>query len=308
MEGNIVVITGGSSGIGLCYTILAQSQKAKKIIIADISLSERAQEVIDTDDNVVYQECDVTKWNDLQALVDFSKEEFGDVPDVYVASAGVLEPVNRICCLSSDLNMSDSLICEFRQPHSNFWHDPESLEADGYAQVDININHPIKLTRLAIRGLLGSNKPGVVVLLGSTAGYAKQYLAPIYSATKHAITGFTKSMGDAEKYQGVRVVAVCPGIVSTPQWTTGAPAERFKRMEGIAVTPESVAQAIHEVVTQPAKYPGGTVLEVLSVGSRIVPEWHIAPPGVNIPAEAIATGLKPIFEVTAAERRGHKEY
>lgn len=78
-------------------------------------------------------------------------------------------------------------------------------------------------------------------------------------------------------------------------------------MEGIAVTPESVAQAIHEVVTQPAKYPGGTVLEVLSVGSRVVPEWHIAPPGVNIPAEAIATGLKPIFEVTAAERRGHKE-
>jgi short-subunit dehydrogenase len=120
------------------------------------------------------------------------------------------------------------------QSHSNFWHDPEPLEANGYSQLDVNVNHPvgllvflpqefttvrfrsnvtiqIKLTRLAIRGLLGSNKLGVVVLLGSTAGYAKQYMAPIYSASKHAITGFTKSMGDAEKHQRVRVIAICPG-------------------------------------------------------------------------------------------------
>ncbi|GAM40134.1 hypothetical protein TCE0_034r12244 [Talaromyces pinophilus] len=283
IEGKIVAVTGGSSGIGLCYVLLARAHKAKKVIIADISLSEKAQEVIGADNDVIYhQECDVTKWSDLQAIVDFSKSKFGAVPDVFVASAGVLEP-----------------------PHSNFWHEPEPLEANGYAQVDININHPIKLTRLAIRALLESNKPGVVILLGSTSGYAGQYLVPLYSATKHAITGFTKSMKDAEKYQGVRIMAVCPGIVSTPQWTTGAPAERLKLMEKIAITPEHVAQSIHEVITEPAKYAGGTVLEVLASGCRILPEWNVAPPDVELPAEAVAIGLKPILDVTAAERASH---
>ncbi|KAN0091739.1 NAD(P)-binding protein [Hyaloscypha variabilis] len=281
VKNKIIAVTGGGSGIGLCYVILARAQGAKKVIIADISLTKKAQEVIDADSDIVYQKCDVIKWNDLQALIDDCKTNFGDVPDVFVASAGVLEP-----------------------SHSNFWHDPEPLEANRYFQVDININHPIKLTRLAIRALLGSNKSGVVVLLGSTAGYAKQYMAPLYCATKYAITGFAKSMGEAEKYQGVRVVAVCPGIVSTPQWTTGSAVQRFKLMGNIAISPENVAQTIQEAITQPSKYPGGAVIETLAVGTRVIPEWNVDPPNVEIPAEAIENGIKPILAATDAERGG----
>lgn len=69
----------------------------------------------------------------------------------------------------------------------------------------------IKLTRLAIRALLGKDKQGVVAIVASIAGYSKQYPAPIYSATKHAVVGFTRSLGDAQQVQGVKVVAVCPG-------------------------------------------------------------------------------------------------
>jgi len=43
--------------------------------------------------NVVFEKCDVTKWADLANLIKVSKEKFGDVPDVYVANAGVFEPV-----------------------------------------------------------------------------------------------------------------------------------------------------------------------------------------------------------------------
>lgn len=69
----------------------------------------------------------------------------------------------------------------------------------------------IKLTRLAIRACLGANKKGVVAITASIAGYSKQYVAPIYSATKHAVVGFTRSMGEAETLQGVKVVAIAPG-------------------------------------------------------------------------------------------------
>ena len=75
-------------------------------------------------------------------------------------------------------------------------------------------------------------------------------------------------------------------------------------MEKIAISPEDVAQTIHEVITKSSKYPGGTVLETLVTGTRVIPEWNIDPPAVKIPAEAVAKGMEPILEVTAAERGG----
>ena len=55
------------------------------------------------------------------------------MPDAYGICAGLFEP-----------------------SFSNFWGDPE--EAGGYRMVDVNVGHPVKLTRLAIRGCLGRGK------------------------------------------------------------------------------------------------------------------------------------------------------
>ncbi|KAJ3549268.1 hypothetical protein NM208_g587 [Fusarium decemcellulare] len=285
----IVVVTGGGSGIGLCYVKLARAQGARAVIIADLRLTEEAERLVNTDGNIIFQHCDVTIWSHLQGVIDRALSTFGDVPDVFVASAGVFEP-----------------------PYSNFWEDPEPLEANGYAQVDINVNHPIKLTRLAIRTLLGKQRRGIVVLVASIAGYSKQYPAPLYSATKHAVVGFTRSMGAAELHQGVRVVAVCPGIVSTPIWTTGTPGsgQRFGVTSDIAIGPDAVADVINEAV-ESAQYPGGTVLEISRLGKRVVPEWNIDPPGkiggematgTDVPPDRVKEALQPILDITAAER------
>ena len=96
------------------------------------------------------------------------------------------------------------------QTWSNFWDDPES---ERYAQVDINVNHPIKLTRIAIRALLGSNKKDVVCITASIGGIAGSYPAPLYCATKHAMVGFVKSMAEADPLEGVKIVTICPGYV-----------------------------------------------------------------------------------------------
>jgi NAD(P)-dependent dehydrogenase (short-subunit alcohol dehydrogenase family) len=78
-------------------------------------------------------------------------------------------------------------------------------------QVDINVNHPIKLARIAIRTLLGKNKKGVVLIVGSIAGFQGTFSAPLYCATKHAIVGFVRSMEPLERLEGVKVVCVAPG-------------------------------------------------------------------------------------------------
>jgi NAD(P)-dependent dehydrogenase (short-subunit alcohol dehydrogenase family) len=77
--------------------------------------------------------------------------------------------------------------------------------------MEINANHPIKMTRLAMRALLGANKKGVVCLVSSGAGLSGFYLASLYCASKAAVVGFAKSMGMADQEEGVKVVCICPG-------------------------------------------------------------------------------------------------
>jgi hypothetical protein len=68
----------------------------------------------------------------MNLLIKISENKFGDVPDVYVAGAGVFEP-----------------------SWSNFWDDTED---ESYKTARINVNHPLKLTRIATRALLAKNK------------------------------------------------------------------------------------------------------------------------------------------------------
>lgn len=81
------------AGIGLDYCLLAREKGARKVIIADLRLTEAAQRAVQSDPNLVFQMCNVTKWKDLQRIIEVSLHRFGDVPDVFVASAGVFEPV-----------------------------------------------------------------------------------------------------------------------------------------------------------------------------------------------------------------------
>jgi NAD(P)-dependent dehydrogenase (short-subunit alcohol dehydrogenase family) len=85
-------------------------------------------------------QADVTQWADFTKIFDACEKKWNDVPDAYGICAGVFDP-----------------------PFSNFWDDPEQDE--GYKQVDINVNHPIKLTRLAIRKSLSKGKRASVCII-----------------------------------------------------------------------------------------------------------------------------------------------
>ena len=68
---------------------------------------------------------------------------------------------------------------------------------------------------------------GIVVNIGSSASARPQISTPIYTATKHAILGLTRSCGDNYHYQlnGVRVIAVCPSLLESEEMTKS---NRFK--------------------------------------------------------------------------------
>ncbi|GME56192.1 putative NAD-dependent 15-hydroxyprostaglandin dehydrogenase protein [Neofusicoccum parvum] len=255
LKDKIVVVTGGGSGIGLEIVKLATTVGAK-VVLADLRLSAEAEAFVKSQNSksLVFQKCDVSKRRDQERLVTAAEEQWGDVPDVYIASAGLFEPSS-----------------------SNFWTDTEQ---DDYATVAVNVTAPIKLTRIAVRACLRAGKKGVVLLVASIAGYGGTYAVPLYCATKHAAVGFVKSMRKADAEEGVKVVALCPGVVRTPLWNPDAGTDLlkdFRYHESTILEPRDVASAAVRLV-EAGKYGGGTVLEVTTNGTRVIPEWGVMPP------------------------------
>lgn len=187
LAGALILVTGGGSGINLafirhCLTL----SPAPRILLADLALSPPAAALAAQHPTLLhFTRTDVSSFAALAALVPTARRVFAAVPDVYVAGAGTFEP-----------------------PGAGFW---DSAEADGFATMRVNVEHPIKLARLAVDALLGAGKRGVVCVLGSTAGLTPIAVLPLYVASKHAVTGFVKSMRPLDAEAGVKIVQICPG-------------------------------------------------------------------------------------------------
>lgn len=253
VDKKIVLVTGGGSGIGFAFARVCH-QAGAKIVIGDLRSTAEAQKYVDsiTDKSIIFQKCDVTIWQDLHDLISASVTAFGQVPDIYAPVAGIYEP-----------------------EWSNFWDD----ETDGYYKtIQINVNHPLKLTRLAIRALVGAQKQGVVCLVASTAGIRGNYLAALYVSSKHAILGFTKSMGQADPDEGVRIVCILPGLVDSPLWRdrTDQMLEHHKFHDRQAIMPDDIATVMKKMV-EDKKYTGGTCVIKTPYEERVVEEgWEEA--------------------------------
>ncbi|KAK3072149.1 hypothetical protein LTR53_007342 [Teratosphaeriaceae sp. CCFEE 6253] len=254
LDRKIVVVTGGGSGINLAFVRQAFNAGAK-VLVADLKLTTEAEELVRASQgSIAFATCDVSRWSDLTSLPSQVSQQFGAkaVADVWIAGAGVFEPA-----------------------WSSFLEDAED---EHYKQLQINTEHPIKLTRIAMRSSLGADKPGVVLIVASGAGVTGAYGSPLYCASKHAVVGFTKSMAQADDDENFKIVCICPGMVSTPLWT-GEQAkdkhQQFSYTDDVCITPEEVATAMMEMV-QMGKYRGGSLMEVCKERMRNPLESHQA--------------------------------
>ncbi|KAF2183564.1 NAD(P)-binding protein [Zopfia rhizophila CBS 207.26] len=279
LKGKIILITGGASGIGLALTKQCHVLGAR-ILVGDLRQTADFKDFVKGKSDIVFVRSDVTKWSDFNKLFNACEKEWNDVPDAYGICAGLFEP-----------------------PFSNFWLDTEE---EGYKQVDVNVSHPIKLTRMAMRKSLGREKRASICIIASIAGIAGNIAAPLYCATKHAIVGFVKSVKDTEPFTGVKITTICPGLVNTPLFTPEK-AEQFSFAANRALSPDQVASQMLDMI-QKKEYPCGTVLELSMAGPRAIPEWNIPPPagaGTGQELDAVAAMkamLGPIEEKLGRER------
>ncbi|RDW72515.1 putative short chain dehydrogenase/reductase family oxidoreductase [Aspergillus mulundensis] len=304
VQGKTAIVTGAGSGINLSF---AQQllENGCNVLIADLGLRPEAQTLVDQyadaskSPRAIFQKTDVTIWKQLEQMFEVAEKEFGEV-DIVCPGAGVYEP-----------------------HWSNFWRPPgtsvshDAPDSDRYALLDINLTHPIRTTQLAISHFLRSDTDATrrkaIVHISSIAGQNPALAAPIYVATKHAISGFVRSLAKLDERCGIRVTAVAPGVIKTPLWTDHP--EKLKMVDDgkdAWVTPDEVATVmlalvqqnrVSEVIgdvegkegTEVFPVSGGTVLEVSKTVRSVLP-YNDPGPGTR-PGNTASTTAKVEDEV-----------
>jgi meso-butanediol dehydrogenase/(S,S)-butanediol dehydrogenase/diacetyl reductase len=235
----VVIVTGAGSGIGAA-TAARFAKEGALLSVADINMEGLAEKTkaFDPDGKRSLQSrTDVSKLADCEALAKATVDKFGRI-DVLVNNAGT-GVFGRVTELSAD-----------------DWHKVFAVAVDSvFYMSKVAIPHIIKAK-------------GSVVNLGSISGLFGDYGFAGYNAAKGAVVNLTRTMALDFASDGIRVNAVCPGLVATPlsaglrdnpqvweEYKKGIPVAR-------AAQPEEIAAAIAFLASDDASYMTGACMVV----------------------------------------------
>ena len=108
----------------------------------------------------------------------------------------------------------------------------ETTPEDFDAVMDVNLRAAYFLAQTVARGLIAAGRPGSIITISSQMGHVGGIDRAVYSASKHALEGMTKSMAIEWGGHGIRVNTICPTFIKTPLTEqTFANPERAKWVE-----------------------------------------------------------------------------
>jgi sorbitol-6-phosphate 2-dehydrogenase len=190
LSGKIAVLTGGGSGIGAAIC-RAFAEEGAAVAITDIRLQaaqEIAAEIARCNGRVGTWAFDVSDRPAVEQAADQIEKQLGPI-DVWVNNAGI------------------SRIVPFLECSEELWE--QTLR--------INLKGAFIGCQAAIRRML-PRRQGVVLNMSSQSGKVGNSQYTAYCASKFGIIGLTQSLAVEFAGAGIRVNALCPGIVMTPLW------------------------------------------------------------------------------------------
>ena len=235
IENKVVAITGASSGIGRATALLLAAHGAMVVLGArrEALLADLADEVTAAGGHAAYRSIDVTRRQDLQALVDLACDRFGRL-DVLVNNAGI-GPISRFDALKVD---------------------------DWDAMIDVNIKGVLYGIAAALP-VFQRQRAGHIVNVISTAGLKILPTMGVYAGTKNAVRTITEALRQ-EAGPHLRVTEVSPGYVATnfgDSMTDAAMKEAIKKRLGdIAISPDAIARGILFSIEQPNDVEVGSIV------------------------------------------------
>lgn len=201
LEGKIVVITGGASGIGKEIAI-AFAENGARVIIADISKKGKdvIRELPGGRAGHLYIQTDITKGVSIEALVKKTLTACRGI-DILVNNAGINIP---------------RLLVDPKDPKGKY----ELHEEEFDKIVSVNQKGLFLCTQAVVREMIKRKVGGVIINITSECGLEGSEGQSCYAATKGASYAFTRSWAKEVGKYGIRVVGVAPGILEKTELRT----------------------------------------------------------------------------------------
>lgn len=223
MKDKVVLIVGGSGGIGSATAKLFAKAGAKIVLAARDK--EKAEEVAKSINNnggeAFVIQVDVTDLSSVFEMVDTVVKELGHI-DILVNAFGVglIQPI-------MDVN-------------------PKSAKN----VFDVNVFGTFLVTQTVMRYMI-SRKEGSIVMIPGILGKAVMKNSSIYSASKYAVSGFTKALVEESRRTNIKFSLLYLGGVATDFWDNSEIDMRVQKEK--MLTADEVAKAIYYACTQPGQ-------------------------------------------------------
>jgi NADP-dependent 3-hydroxy acid dehydrogenase YdfG len=208
----VLIITGASSGIGAA-TAHRAAEFGQRVVLAARSVDklESLAEELGGEDMAIAVKCDVTSWEEQQALVAQTLEHFGRL-DAFFANAGFGGPRGFL----------------------------EGEVAHAKSMIDTNV-YGVYLSIRAALGHFREENAGHFLLTSSVAG-RRNIPGSLYSATKWAVGAIGENLRQEVAETDIRVTLIEPGMTDTPF---------FDNRPSDALEPDDIARAVMFAMTQP---------------------------------------------------------
>lgn len=240
------LVTGGASGIGRA-TAICLAREGARVFTADLApLAEN---------DALYEELGI-----LQCRCDVRSEaQLGEVIQAAAAATGRM-----------DILVNNAGIGMVKQIQ-------DVSEADWDACIQTNLKAAFFGCKHAIRHMIEGGRGGAIVNVSSNAGILPRAHDPVYSISKLALSGLTRSLALCHSKDRIRINAVCPGPVGATRMIESEldaaddrdravqqliEASPLARAFGRMITPDEIAQAVLYLVSDAAIMVTGTLLAI----------------------------------------------
>ncbi|KAI4494058.1 hypothetical protein M0802_009325 [Mischocyttarus mexicanus] len=186
IQNKTALITGAATGLGYKYSEDLLKNGAKSVAILDLASSKGAESAATLEkefgkNRAIFVPCDVSNAAQFEEAVKKVISVFHTI-DIFINNAGILDDVQ--------------------------WE----------KMININVTGLVRGSYLALdhMGKHNGGKGGTIVNIASIVGVSTEFgPAPVYTATKHAVIGFSRTLRKLEDKTGVRVLIMCPGVTVT---------------------------------------------------------------------------------------------
>jgi NAD(P)-dependent dehydrogenase (short-subunit alcohol dehydrogenase family) len=243
LKDKIAVVTGAGSGMGKAIAIV-YAREGARVVVSDInetSAFATLDEIKSTGGEAIAVLANVAKEEDIQNLIDIAVQTYGTL-DILVNNAGIMdnfEPAGEI--------------------KDDQW---ERIFA-------VNTTSVMRATRKVLPVFL-EKQQGVIINIASNGGLQGARAGAAYTASKHAVVGFTKNTGFMYAQKGIRCNAIAPGSVETNIVSSMTRISEFgmgRTRPGMATNPrlgkpEEIAKVALFLASEDSSFVNGTVVTV----------------------------------------------